>query len=122
MVTMKTITIRIDTGELSLAGVPAGVVSLECGYLHSKSARAPLGDAFKIEDTDEKNRAVLSRIAQHLVASWSVGPLDVAHVARFLLELYDEEPVVAAKAINRLADGERFGRPKLLDAEDLGNA
>ncbi len=118
---MKTITIRIDTGEIVIAGTPAGIVSLECGFLHDKVARAPLSDAFKIEDVDAKNRAVLSRVAQHLVASWSVGPIDVAHVERFLLELYDEEPLVAAQMLNRIADRERFGRPKLLDSEELGN-
>jgi hypothetical protein len=101
--------------------VPPGIVTLECGYLHSKEARGPIGDAFKIEADEDRVRAVLGRVAQHAVVSWSVGPLDVAKVEAFLVALYDEEPGTTVEILRRLQDAERFGRPKLVDPVDLGN-
>ena len=120
----KTIKITIDTGAYELGPVPQDtVVVLECGYLFSKEGRAPLDEAFKVEDTDARNRAALERIAEHVVTSWSVdsGP-DRAAVAAFLLALYDEDPLTASQIIERLADRKRFGRPSLVDADELGKA
>lgn len=121
---MKTIKIRLNTGALQLGPVPPEtLVELECGYLHSAVARGPLGDAFKLEDEDARNRAVISRVAEHIVTGWSVSePLDRAAVEAFLLALYSEEPGIAAQILSRLSERERFDRPKIIDADDLGNA
>jgi len=121
MVSMKTIRIAIDTGSLELGGVPAGVVSLECGFLLSKTARGPVGDAFQIVGDEDRIRAVLGRVASHAVVGWSVGPYDAAAVEAFLIALHDEEPMIAFELIKRLQDREKFGRPKLVDPVDLGN-
>lgn len=118
MSAMKTIKIRIDTGALSLGGVPPGIVELECGFLKD---RALTDVALSDLDDRERNRAVLARVAQHAVCAWSVGELDRAAVERFLLELEEEEPDVAMQVLLRVRDREKLGRPKLLDAEALGN-
>jgi hypothetical protein len=119
---MKTIKITIDTGVLELGPVPAGtMVTLELGYLHSKESRIPIGEAFSIEDKDVRNRAAVSRVAQHVVKSWSIsGELDRSAVEAFLLALYEEEPGAVLEIFQRVGDGKTFGRPKLVDAEALG--
>lgn len=121
---MKTIKITIDTGALELGPVPAGTkVTIEFGYLHAKEARIPLGEAFAIEDKDTRNRAALSRVAQHVVKSWSISEaLDRGAVEAFLLALYDEEPGAAVGIFQRIGDAKVFGRPVLVDEEALGEA
>lgn len=118
----KTIKLAIDTGAYQLGAVPPETrVTIEAGWLFSKEARAPLDEAFKLEDPDAKNRAALERIARHVVVSWSVAQeLDRDAVSAFLIALYEEEPLAAAQIINRLADRDRFARPSLVDPEDLG--
>ena len=117
----KTIKITINTGAYQIGPVsPDTKVILEAGYLFSKEGRAPIDEAFKVEDTDGRNRAALSRIAQHVIVSWSVGETDRAAIEQFLLALYDEDPLTASQIIERLADRKRFGRPSLVDAEALG--
>ncbi len=120
-VKQKTITITIDTGSLDLGDVPPGIVTLECGFLLGKTARGPVGDAFKIESDEDRWHAVLARVAKHVVVSWSAGPFEADRVEAFLIALYDEEPVLAMDVIGRLQDREKFGRPKLVDPVDLGN-
>lgn len=121
MAKSKTIKITIDTGALDLGPVPAGtVVVLECGYLHAKEARVPIGEAFAIEDTETRNRTSIARVAEHVVRSWSFGERDVSAIEAFLIALYEEEPGAALKIMTRLADAKAFGRPKLVDAADLG--
>jgi hypothetical protein len=117
---MKTIKVTIDTGSLELAGV-SGVVTLECSFLLAKNARGPVGDAFKVIDEDEKWRAILGRVAEHAVVSWSVGPYDAGGITAFLVALFDEEPGLVVDIVTKLQDRERFGRPKLVDPVDLGN-
>lgn len=114
----KTIKLTIDTGAYEIGPVPAGTkVVLEAGYLFSKEGRAPLDEAFKIEDTDGRNRAALERIAAHVIVSWSVGEMDRAAIEQFLLALYDEDPSTTLQIIERLADRKQFSRPRLVDAE-----
>ncbi len=124
MVIMKTIKLTINTGSLELGAVPAGtLVTLECGYLHGKESRTPLAEAFKIEDTDARNRAALGRVAQHVVMGWSVSPtLDRSAVEAFLLALYDEEPGAIVEIFNRCGDAAKFDRPRFVDADALGEA
>ncbi|MEO7095150.1 MAG: hypothetical protein ABI175_17955 [Polyangiales bacterium] len=121
---MKTIKLTIDTGALELGPVPAGTkVTLECGYLHGKESRVPLAEAFKIVDTDARNRAAIERIAEHVVARWSVSPtLDRSAVEAFLLALYDEEPAAIVEIFQRIGDASKFDRPRLIDVEELGEA
>ena len=121
---MKTIKLTIDTGSLDLGPVPAGTkVTLEFGYLHGKNSRVPLAEAFAIVDNDARNRAALNRVAMHVVASWSISPmLDRSGVEAFLLALYDEEPGAIVEILSRIGDSKAFDRPKLIDAEELGEA
>lgn len=122
MASKKTITLTIDTGAFQLGPVPEDTrVTLECRYLWAKECRAPLTEAFEIKDVDERNRAALERIAQHVVVSWSVSSeLDRAAVSAFLFALLDEAPDAALRIIERLADRKRFAVPVLVDAEELG--
>lgn len=117
----KTIKITIDTGAYEIGPVPPDTkVVLEAGYLFSKEGRAPVQEALLVEGTDGRNRAALSRVAQHVIVSWSVGELDRVAIEAFLLALYDEDPTTASQILERLADRKRFGRPALVDAEALG--
>lgn len=117
----KTIKLAIDTGAYALGAVPPETrVVIEAGYLFGGGGSAVINEALTKAD-DSGNRAVLERIAERVVVSWSVSEsLDRKAVAAFLVALYDEAPDAALAIAKALADKSRFALPQLVDAEALG--